>query len=136
MAQAACPWAHTTANQPGLIGCNWAKGWVIENFIIHDAKWLASALGKGGNPYFLASHIGWERKNLTYYPETTGLHDCIGLNCRTHGPSAIYTIMKYAELEQKHLNSYGHEMVVSVACQRADVQIHETPGNHHCTLVA
>ena len=31
MAQAACPWAPPTADQPGLIGPNWAKGWVIEN---------------------------------------------------------------------------------------------------------
>src|SRR6185437_11934804 len=31
LAQAASPWAPPTADQPGLIGPNWAKGWIIED---------------------------------------------------------------------------------------------------------
>ncbi|MEO6996789.1 MAG: DUF1565 domain-containing protein, partial [Terracoccus sp.] len=38
LCQAATPWAPPTADQPGLIGPNWAKGWVIEDNLIHDAK--------------------------------------------------------------------------------------------------
>ena len=38
LAQAACPWTPPTADQPGLIGPNWAKGWIIEDNVIHDAK--------------------------------------------------------------------------------------------------
>jgi hypothetical protein len=46
LAQAATPWAPPTAEQPGLIGPNWAKGWVIEDNVVHDAKCAAISLGK------------------------------------------------------------------------------------------
>lgn len=46
MAQAACPWTPPTADQPGLIGANWSKGWIIENNVIHDAKCSAVSIGK------------------------------------------------------------------------------------------
>lgn len=46
MAQAACPWTPPTADQPGLLGTNWNKGWIIENNIIHDAKCSGISIGK------------------------------------------------------------------------------------------
>ena len=46
MAHAATPWTPPTADQPGLIGPNWSKGWIIENNIIHDAKCSAISIGK------------------------------------------------------------------------------------------
>ncbi len=46
MSQAATPWAPPTADQPGLLGANWSKGWIIENNIIHDSKCSAISLGK------------------------------------------------------------------------------------------
>ena len=46
LAHAACPWTPPTADQPGLIGPNWAKGWIIEDNVIHDAKCSAVSLGK------------------------------------------------------------------------------------------
>ena len=46
MAHAATPWAPPTADQPGLLGVNWSKGWIIENNIIHDSKCSAISLGK------------------------------------------------------------------------------------------
>jgi hypothetical protein len=55
LAQAACPWAPPTADQPGLIGPNWAKGWIIEDNVIHDAKCSGVSLGKEastGDNYF------------------------------------------------------------------------------------
>jgi len=36
--QAATQWAPPTAEQPGLIGTNWSKGWIIENNSISDSK--------------------------------------------------------------------------------------------------
>ena len=44
--QAASPWAPPTADQPGMLGPHWAKGWVIQNCVIHDAKCSAVSLGK------------------------------------------------------------------------------------------
>ena len=49
MAQAATPWTPPTADQPGLIGPNWSKGWIIEDNIIHDAKCSAISIGKEGS---------------------------------------------------------------------------------------
>ncbi len=46
LAQAASPWAPPTADQPGLIGAHWSKGWIIEDNIIHDAKCSAISIGK------------------------------------------------------------------------------------------
>lgn len=46
MSQAATQWAPPTAEQIGLIGTNWSKGWIIENNIIHDSKCSGITLGK------------------------------------------------------------------------------------------
>ncbi|MGH3339069.1 MAG: right-handed parallel beta-helix repeat-containing protein, partial [Propionibacteriaceae bacterium] len=84
LAQAACPWAPPTADQPGLIGPNWAKGWIIEDNVIHDAKCSAVSIGKEistGHNYatlrldkpgyqyqlesvFAARQIGWNREHV------------------------------------------------------------------------
>lgn len=44
--QAATQWAPPTAFQPGLIGANWSKGWIIENCTIRDSKCVGISLGK------------------------------------------------------------------------------------------
>ncbi len=84
LAHAATPWAPPTADQPGLIGPSWAKGWIIEDNLIHDAKCAAVSLGKeastgdndssrrGDKPgyqyqlesVFAARHIGWDREHI------------------------------------------------------------------------
>ncbi len=46
MSQAATQWAPPTADQGGLIGPNWSKGWIIEDNIISDSKCSGISLGK------------------------------------------------------------------------------------------
>lgn len=46
MGQAATQWAAPTAEQIGLIGTNWSKGWIIENNVISDSKCACVTLGK------------------------------------------------------------------------------------------
>ena len=46
MSQAATQWAAPTAEQIGLIGTHWSKGWIIENNIVSDSKCTGIALGK------------------------------------------------------------------------------------------
>lgn len=46
MSQAATNWAPPTAEQMGLIGPNWSKGWIIENNSISDSKCSGISLGK------------------------------------------------------------------------------------------
>jgi len=46
MSQAATQWAAPTAEQVGLIGTHWSKGWIIENNVISDSKCVGITLGK------------------------------------------------------------------------------------------
>jgi hypothetical protein len=46
MSQAATQWAAPTAEQIGLIGTHWSKGWIIENNVISDSKCSGLSLGK------------------------------------------------------------------------------------------
>lgn len=56
MSQAATQWAAPTAEQVGLIGTNWSKGWIIEDNVISDSKCAGITLGKdrasGQNVWF------------------------------------------------------------------------------------
>ncbi|MET0695767.1 MAG: right-handed parallel beta-helix repeat-containing protein [Propionibacteriaceae bacterium] len=97
LAQAATPWAPPTADQPGLIGPNWAKGWIIEDNLIHDAKCSAVSLGKEkstghnfatlrrdkpGYQYqlesvFAAVQIGWDREHIgSHVVRRNNIYDC------------------------------------------------------------
>jgi hypothetical protein len=97
LAQAASPWSPPTADQPGLIGPNWAKGWVIEDNVIHDAKCSAVSLGKEastGHNYaterldkpgyqyqlesvFAARQIGWDREHVgSHVVRRNTIYDC------------------------------------------------------------
>ena len=48
---AATPWAPPTAEQIGLIGTNWSKGWIIENNVIRYSICSGIALGKYGDEW-------------------------------------------------------------------------------------
>ena len=97
LAQAASPWAPPTADQPGLIGPNWAKGWIIEDNRIHDAKCAAISIGKEastghnaatvrrdkpGYQYqlesvFAARQIGWDREHVgSHIIRGNTIYDC------------------------------------------------------------
>ncbi len=51
MRQAATPWAPPTAEQVGLIGTHWSKGWIIENNVISHSVCSGIALGKYGDQW-------------------------------------------------------------------------------------
>jgi alpha-L-arabinofuranosidase len=48
---AATPWAPPTAEQIGLIGTHWSKGWVIENNVISHSVCTGVTLGKHGDEF-------------------------------------------------------------------------------------
>ncbi|HUT88033.1 MAG TPA: right-handed parallel beta-helix repeat-containing protein [Thermoguttaceae bacterium] len=48
---AATPWAPPTAEQIGLVGTHWSKGWIIENNVISHSICSAVALGKHGDEW-------------------------------------------------------------------------------------
>lgn len=48
---AATPWAPPTAEQIGLIGTHWSKGWIIESNIISHSVCTGVTLGKHGDAF-------------------------------------------------------------------------------------
>jgi alpha-N-arabinofuranosidase len=51
MRHAATPWAPPTAEQIGLVGTHWSKGWIIENNDIRYSTCVGITLGKHGDQY-------------------------------------------------------------------------------------
>ncbi len=51
MQHAATNWAPPTAEQMGLIGTHWSKGWIIENNTVQYSKCVGIALGKYGDEW-------------------------------------------------------------------------------------
>jgi alpha-N-arabinofuranosidase len=51
MRQAATPWAPPTAEQIGLLGTHWSKGWIIESNVISHSTCSGIALGKYGDEW-------------------------------------------------------------------------------------
>ena len=51
MSHAATPWAPPTAEQIGLVGTHWSKGWIIENNTISHSKCVGITLGKYGDEW-------------------------------------------------------------------------------------
>ncbi|MGQ9504889.1 MAG: NosD domain-containing protein [Thermogutta sp.] len=51
MRHAATPWAPPTAQQIGLIGTHWSKGWIIENNVISHSVCCGITLGKYGDEF-------------------------------------------------------------------------------------
>ncbi|MCX5758052.1 MAG: DUF1565 domain-containing protein, partial [Candidatus Hydrogenedentes bacterium] len=49
--QAATPWAPPTAEQIGLIGTHWSKGWIVENNVVSHSVCCGIALGKHGDEF-------------------------------------------------------------------------------------
>jgi len=58
MRNAATNWAPPTAEQPGLIGTHWSRGWIIENNVISHSACAGITLGKYGDAF----------DNATSYP--------------------------------------------------------------------
>ncbi len=76
--QAATPWAPPTAEQIGLIGTNWSKGWIIENNTIQYSTCTGITLGKHGDEFdntkdyrraipIAVEKFGWNRKNIGHH---------------------------------------------------------------------
>jgi Right handed beta helix region/Protein of unknown function (DUF1565) len=155
LAQAACPWAPPTAEQPGLIGPNWAKGWIIEDNTIHDAKCSAISLGKEastgdnyaalrgdkpGHEYqlesvFAARQIGWDREHVgSHVVRRNTIFDCgqngivghLGCVFSTIEDNHIYNIAIKREF-------YGYEIAGIKLHAAIDVEIRHNR-IHDCSL--
>ncbi len=82
MMHAATPWAPPTAEQIGLIGTHWSKGWIIENNDIRYSTCVGITLGKHGDEWDNTSQntaegyvktieraleVGWSKENIGHH---------------------------------------------------------------------
>ena len=97
MGHAATQWAPPTADQPGLIGPHWSKGWIIEDNVIHDSRCSGISLGTNGDlgqnewtrlrvkhgtqrqreVVFRALQAGWDRDTVgSHVVRNNTIHNC------------------------------------------------------------
>ncbi len=114
---AATPWAPPSAEQKGLIGTHWSKGWIIEDNVIRYSRCSGIALGKYGDefdntnaagtadPYTecvrRALSNGWNkatvgshivRRNTISHCEQTGIVGSLGCSFSTITDNTIHDI--------------------------------------------
>ena len=113
---AATPWAPPTAEQIGLIGTHWSKGWVIENNTIRYSVCTGITLGKHGDEFDNTSQNsaegyvetinralkrGWSKENIghhlvrnnhIYHCEQAGIVGSMGAVFSTITGNAIHDI--------------------------------------------
>ena len=153
--QAACPFTPPTADQPGMVGPNWSRGWIIENNHLHDAKCSAVSLGKeastGDNLYskyrkkpgymnqleavFAGRMAGWCKERVgSHVVRNNVIHDC--------GQNAVVGHMgcAFSRIENNHIYDiakkqefFGHEIAGIKLHAAIDTVI---SGNliHNCSL--
>lgn len=155
MAQAATPWAPPTGDQPGLLGPNWSKGWIIEDNIIHDAKCSALSIGKEattGNNYcsirkdkpgyqyqleavFSAERAGWSKEKIgSHIVRNNVIYDC-GQNGIVGHLGGVFSEIYHNHIYNIALKRefYGHEIAGIKLHAAIDVQIHDNR-IHNCSL--
>ncbi len=155
--QAACPFTPPTADQPGMVGAHWSRGWIIEKNDLHDAKCSAVSLGKesstGHNLYtrfgrkpgyqyqmeavFLALQAGWCKEKIgSHVVRDNVIHDC--------GQNGVVGHMgcAFSRIEHNHIYNiavkhefFGWEIGGIKLHAAVDVVIRNNH-IHHCTMGA
>ncbi len=153
--QAACPFTPPTADQPGMVGPHWSRGWIIENNHLHDAKCSAISIGKeistGHNLYsrfgrkpgyqyqmesvFLALQAGWSKEKIgSHIIRNNVIHDC--------GQNAVVGHMgcAFSRIEHNHIyrvatkhEFFGYEIAGIKLHAAVDVVIADN-NLHDCSL--
>lgn len=155
LAQAATQWAPPTAEQEGLVGPNWAKGWILEDNVIHDSRCSGVSLGKESSTgqnfagtrrdkpgylyqlesVFAARRIGWDkehigshivRRNQIFDCGQTGIVGHLGCVFSTIEDNDIHDIATRRDF-------FGHEIAGIKLHAAIDVRIRHNH-IHDCTL--
>ncbi|MBE6666638.1 MAG: DUF1565 domain-containing protein [Ruminococcaceae bacterium] len=155
MAQAATPWAPPTAHQIGMLGVHWAKGWIIENNVLHDSRCCAVSVGKelstghhmytryrrkAGTHYqyeamLAAKRLGWSRETIgSHIIRNNKIHHC-GQNGIVGHLGGVYSEIYGNEIY--HIADkgefWGHEVGAIKLHALIDTQIHHNH-IHHCLM--
>lgn len=156
MAHAACPFTPPTADQPGMLGPNWSKGWIMENNHLHDAKCSAISIGKeastGHNQndrfgrktahryqteavFRALFQAGWSKEKIgSHIIRNNVIHDCGQNGIVGHMGCAFSTI------EHNHIYNiavkqefHGHE-IAGIKLHAAIDTVIRGNNIHHCIL--
>ena len=157
MEQAASPWAPPTAEQFGMLGTHWSKGWIIEDNILRNTKCSAISLGKNatigdnlalmgkrksGYQYqlenvFKAKEFGWTKEKVgSHIVRNNTIYDC--------GQTGVVGHMGcvFSEIYGNHIYNignkeefFGYEIAGIKFHAAIDVQIHDNY-IHNCGGVA
>jgi hypothetical protein len=138
MDQAATQWAAPTAEQIGLIGTHWSKGWIIENNVVSNSKSVGISLGKdratgqnvwmnnpvkdGATHYneviFRALEIGWSKEKIgSHVVRNNVIFDC--------GQAGIVGSLGgvYSQIYDNHIYDIWTKRIFSGA-EMAGIKIH------------
>lgn len=138
MDQAATQWAAPTAEQIGMIGTHWSKGWIIEDNVISNSKSVGITLGKdratgqnvwmnnpvkdGATHYneviFRALEIGWSKENIgSHIVRNNVIFDC--------GQAGIVGSLGgvYSKIYNNHIYDIWTKRIFSGA-EMAGIKIH------------
>ncbi|MBE6548845.1 MAG: DUF1565 domain-containing protein [Ruminococcaceae bacterium] len=155
IAQAACPFTPPTADQIGMVGAHWSKGWIIENNIMHDAKCSAISIGKdaatgdnnslrtgrkSGHRYqaeavFLGLRMGWNKETVgSHIIRNNVIYDC-GQNGIVGHMGCAFCIIEHNEIYNIAMKRefWGHEIGGIKFHAPIDTVI-ENNNIHHCML--
>lgn len=132
MCHAATQWSPPTAEQVGLIGPNWSKGWIIENNMISDSKCSGICIGKekstGHNEWtnlkvkhgtqrerdvvFKAIQIGWSKETIgSHIIRNNVIKDCEQTGICGH-LGGVFSQIYNNHIYNIHVRNqfYGHEI--------------------------
>ena len=132
IAQAACPFTPPTADQIGMVGAHWSKGWIIENNRLHDAKCSAISIGKDGatgdneslrhgrksghryqaEAVFLGLRMGWNKETVgSHIIRNNVIYDC-GQNGIVGHMGCAFCIIEHNEIYNIAMKRefWGHEI--------------------------
>lgn len=138
MSMAATQWAAPTAEQIGLIGTHWSKGWIIEDNVISNSKSVGITLGKdrstgqnvwlnnlvkdGATHYneviFRALEIGWSKEKIGSHI----VRNNVIFNCEQAGIVGSLGGV-YSEIYNNHIYDIWTKRIFSGA-EMAGIKIH------------
>nr|MBR4279598.1 right-handed parallel beta-helix repeat-containing protein [Clostridia bacterium] len=153
--QAACPFTPPTADQPGMVGTHWSKGWIIENNHLHDAKCSAISLGKeegtGHNLYsrfdrkpgyqyqmeavFLGLQSGWCKEKIgSHIVRNNVIHDC-GQNGVVGHMGAAFSLIEHNHIYRigTKREYFGYE-IGGIKLHAAVDTLIQNNYIHHCEM--
>ena len=155
ISRAATPFSPPTADQIGIVGAHWSRGWIIENNNIHDAKCSAVSLGRDGvdghNLYsrfgrkpgyqyqmetvFLGLQSGWTKEKVgSHIVRNNHIHHC-GQNAIVGHMGCAFSAITHNEIDHigvKH-EFFGWE-IAGIKFHAAVDSLIENNCIHDCTL--